>query len=301
MTRLLSFALLAAGVVSASAARADLPVAPPPREVRPDGSRDPVPTPDAVKKENPLEVVERIIKNSKDVGDKLAMTDTGTETRKTQNTILKDIDKLLEQDPPPKSDMNDKKDDEQDMNPDMNDKKDDKKDNKSDMNDKKDMKDPGDKKDMNDKKDKKDTMPNGGMGDKKMDMMPMGGGMDEQPMGGDQPKERRPRQGGDKKEPAQPKEKDGKGGGNAEEKKEPMGGMPKPPPKNPGDGKMPDPKGGKPMPNPMLPFEDDVVKDVWGHLPDKLRQQATQYYKQEFMPRYSELLKLYYSSLSEKK
>jgi hypothetical protein len=81
-----------------------------------------------------------------------------------------------------------------------------------------------------------------------------------------------------------------------------MGGMqPKDPPKNPG-GQIPDPSMGDPKnpARPALPFEDDVVKDVWGHLPDKLRQQATQYYRQEFMPRYSELLKHYYSSLSEK-
>src|SRR5205085_1791114 len=76
---------------------ADVAVAPPPREVRADGSRDPVPSAENAPKENPLEVVERIVKNSKAVGDKLAMTDTGEETRGTQKTILKDIDSLLEQ------------------------------------------------------------------------------------------------------------------------------------------------------------------------------------------------------------
>ena len=34
--------------------------------------------------------------------------------------------------------------------------------------------------------------------------------------------------------------------------------------------------------------EDEIVKEVWGHLPDKLRQQATQYYQQDFMPRYTD-------------
>ena len=47
-----------------------------------------------------------------------------------------------------------------------------------------------------------------------------------------------------------------------------------------------------------LPLDDDVVKEVWGHLPDKLRQQVTQYYKEQFMPKYSDLLKQYYSSLA---
>jgi hypothetical protein len=42
------------------------------------------------------------------------------------------------------------------------------------------------------------------------------------------------------------------------------------------------------------------MKDVWGYLPDKVRQQAMQYYKQELTPRYAKLLERYYSSLSEK-
>ena len=49
---------------------------------------------------------------------------------------------------------------------------------------------------------------------------------------------------------------------------------------------------------PTLPIDDAVVKEVWGHLPDKLRQQVSQYYKEQFMPKYSELLKQYYSSLA---
>src|SRR5262249_41030612 len=82
----------------------------------------------------------------------------------------------------------------------------------------------------------------------------------------------------------------------------PMAGMPpKQPPKNPGGSVQPDPMGGPRNPAlPALPSEDEVLRGVWGHLPDKLRQQATQYYKQEFMPRYAELLKHYYSSLQDK-
>ena len=40
-------------------------------------------------------------------------------------------------------------------------------------------------------------------------------------------------------------------------------------------------------------------KDVWGHLPDKL-QADDAILQEDVMPRYSELLRLYYSSLSEK-
>jgi hypothetical protein len=241
---------------------AELPVAPPPREIRPDGSRDAVPA--AGPKENPAEVVDRIIKNSKDVGEKLAKTDTGAETRGTQKTILKDIDSLIDQqeNPPPQDDMN--------------------KDNK-------------DKKDMN-----KDDMPKDGKND-----MPKDGKKGMNPMGGQQPKDgnqqskgRKPRQGGQKGgQPPMPM------GG---QKPEPgmAQGNPMPMPMN---GKEKDMTGGtanagvpmgKAATKPMLPIDDSVVKEVWGHLPDKLRQQVTQYYKEEFMPKYSDLLKRYYSSLA---
>jgi len=273
MTRVVFFALLTAGVVSAS--QPGVNVAPPPREVRPDGSRDPAPEATPAKQEDPREVVERIIKNSNAVGDKLAKTDTGTETRKTQDTILKDIDALLNQhDDSPKSDQN----------PDMN----------------KDMQDKSDSKDNKDKKD--DMMPMGGGMDQKDKQgkkdMGMGGGMDQQPMGGDnQAKGHRPRQQQGDKQPKEP----GANQANGKPDPKPMSGMPPTqPPKNPG-GARPDPNGDPhAMARPAVPFEDDPTKDVWGHLPAKVRQQAMQYYKQEFMPRYAELLKHYYSSLSDK-
>jgi len=262
MIRVVAFMILTLGLLGS--VRAELPVAPPPREIRSDGSRDPVTQPELVKKENPLEVVERIIKNSKDAGEKLAMSDTGIGTRKTQETILKDIDTLLNQDPPPpKSDKDQDKDKDKD------------KDKKQDPNEKKDM----------DPMTGKDEMP-----PKMKDPMPMGGMNESSP--GEQPKERRPRQ-GDLMQDAQPKEPDTKGG------TEPKGTSKQS--KNPGGGAKLDPKGGKLEPSQLLPFENEVVKDVWGHLPDKLRQQATQYYKEEMMARYSELLRMYYSSLAEKK
>lgn len=43
-----------------------------------------------------------------------------------------------------------------------------------------------------------------------------------------------------------------------------------------------------------------LYKDVWGHLPDTVRQQMDAYGREQFMPKYSELLKQYYSTLSEK-
>jgi hypothetical protein len=43
----------------------------------------------------------------------------------------------------------------------------------------------------------------------------------------------------------------------------------------------------------------DVVKDIWGQLPDTLRQEVDHYYREQFMPRYRDLLQQYYLRLSE--
>lgn len=43
----------------------------------------------------------------------------------------------------------------------------------------------------------------------------------------------------------------------------------------------------------------DVARDVWGHLPESLRQEVDHYYRDRFMPRYRELLQHYYNRLSE--
>jgi hypothetical protein len=277
MNRVWFLAVLVFGMLSTTAA-ARVDVAPPPREIRPDGSRDPAPAAAPAQRENPLEVVQRIIKNSNAVGDKLARTDTGSETLGQQATILKDIQSLIDQQddpPPPKPDQS---------------------------------QDKSDKSDSKDKKDMKQDMPMGGMGEKE-DMSPksnegkggMGGmgGMPPPMGGGDQPMGRRPRQQAGKdssQKEGQPKEPKGGTGG-----KQQANSTPQQPPKNTG-GVLPDPKPGDPRTagTPLLPIEDEIVKDVWGHLPDKMRQQATQYYQQDFMPRYTELLKLYYSSLAEK-
>jgi hypothetical protein len=284
MIRVASLSVFVAAVagLAGGPARAQLPVAPPPREVRTDGTRDPAPPPEApAKAEDPAAVVDRIIKNSKDVGDKLAKTDTGTDTRKKQDKILSDINALInrqEDPPPPKPDDKDK--------------------NKDPMMDKDPMtdKDPMKKPDM--PPPKTGDMPmDKGMGTGKDDM-PMAGMNDPpMPMGGSG---RKPRMGdpmgGDKKEPDKADPKPGPMG----TEKKPGGGDKEPKdPKNPSGFAGGNP-GGKPPPKASLPFDEDVAKDVWGHLPDKLRQQMTQYYKEDVMPKYAELLRLYYSSLSEK-
>lgn len=48
------------------------------------------------------------------------------------------------------------------------------------------------------------------------------------------------------------------------------------------------------------PGVPDAYKDVWGHLPEKVRQEMDLYFREQFMPRYSDLLRQYYSSLAER-
>jgi hypothetical protein len=305
MTRRISLAIL---FLPAAALAADLPVAPQPREVRADGMREPAPStlPSAA---SPLETIERIIRNSKDVGDKLGMTDTGKETRKTQDQILSDIRSLIDrqENPPPDSSSQDKND--KNDNNDKQDKKDDKQDQKDNKSDNQSKNGPQNDIGNGDKKD-----------DKKNSGMPPGGMKDKMPNSGDPPPGQSSKGGGDG---------DGKGGN------PPPGGdsdepRPRKPRQQPGDQGHPSPEQSKkeskakpgnkdamanksanpqnggvnnqgvPPPSaPALPPEEQAVRDVWGYLPDKVRQQAMQYYKQEFMPRYSKLLEHYYLSLAK--
>jgi hypothetical protein len=44
----------------------------------------------------------------------------------------------------------------------------------------------------------------------------------------------------------------------------------------------------------------DLYKDIWGHLPEMLRQEMDQYSREQFMAKYQELLKQYYATIAEK-
>jgi hypothetical protein len=44
----------------------------------------------------------------------------------------------------------------------------------------------------------------------------------------------------------------------------------------------------------------DLYKDIWGHLPLTLRQEMEQYSREQFMPKYQDLLKQYYATIAEK-
>lgn len=258
MTRyLLIFGLAVLGATSAYAV-----IAPPvPRLTEwkvPDAPKEDPATPGEM--EEPAKILERLTQNAKDVGERLKEQDTGVETRRKQDLVLKDIDALLKQnEPPPPSGGGGGAGE---MPPPMG----------------------GDKSGMK---------PMGGMG--KGQPMPMGGS-------GQRPK----RGGGDKPMPM--------GGGMKDPMMQP-GGMKEPMPMGMNTG-MKDPmmqpggmkeagtnSGTNKTGNqtaPILPNEDPFTKQVWGHLPEKLRQQASQYYREQYMPKYQEMLKQYYSNLAER-
>lgn len=224
------------------------------------------PVEDVADGDDPAKLAERITENTKTAGDRLKDEDTSETTRQTQEQILKDIDKLLKQQgqqPPP---------------------------------------------------------PMGGGSPPPMggSPPPMGGGK-----GGGQPPKGQGKSGGmppmggqQNQEPQRQtrrEKRDQEQGGMAPSK--PMGMNPEPMPKA---GKQPTGMGEQPMPmngepanpgatggtggraKPALPFDDAVTKQVWGHLPERLRQEMNQYYKEQFMPKYGEMLKQYYGSLAER-
>jgi hypothetical protein len=82
-------------------------------------------------------------------------------------------------------------------------------------------------------------------------------------------------------------------GGQPMGSQQPMGGQ-----QQPTGGNTPGQGGAKSPPG--VPLPERITKDVWGHLPPQLRQQMSQFYRERFMPKYSELLRQYYSSLAEK-
>ena len=183
MTRPALFAALLTGLLCA-ASRADLEVAPPPR---PKGV--PFTPPPAAKSEDPAETVSKIIKNAKDVTERLSKSDTSTTTRKTQDETLALIDMLInrQDEPPPSGDDN---------------------------------KDEKDKKDKGDGKDKKDGMggmdgvpqPKGGMGEKE----PGKGGRRPRSESGKEPGGKQPKEPGGKEQQGEAKSPNGKDPGSGD-------------------------------------------------------------------------------------
>jgi hypothetical protein len=257
---------------------------PPPREV-PDAKKEPAKDDENAPKDDVQQTAERIAENAKKAGERLKDKDPGADTRKIQDEIVKDIDSLIKKAQEPPS-----------MNPDMN-----------------------------------PMMP-----PPKSDMMPPPmGGMP--PPGGPMPKSGM-RDGSGSKSPmgsggtgGTPKPKVGPGSGSGRKprpERKPRGDSPMgmgDPMANAGPNGMkpmpasPDPKAeaknedkekkgenggdrfGKASPKRENDKMAELYKDVWGHLPDRMRQEMDLYYREQFMPRYSELLRQYYAALAEQR
>jgi hypothetical protein len=135
---------------------------------------------------------------------------------------------------------------------------------------------------------------NGGGGGSSSSENGMGGSSKQQPSGGGssssaQRKERREKRnetakGGAKGGQSEPLPAPSNSGNHM-----PVGGAAQSPSPNKIDSKM----SGLP---PRIP---DAYKNVWGQLPEKLRQEMDLYFREDFMPRYSDMLRRYYSSIAE--
>jgi hypothetical protein len=58
---------------------------------------------------------------------------------------------------------------------------------------------------------------------------------------------------------------------------------------------------GKVPPRPSLLLDEEIAKQVWGHLREKERQQAMQWFNERYMPKYEDLMNLYFSSLGDRR
>ncbi|CAN5615749.1 hypothetical protein BH11PLA2_BH11PLA2_41480 [soil metagenome] len=210
---------------------------------------------------DPTKLAERIAKNSTEAGKKLAAENTGRDTRQDQAQVKDDLDALIKLlENPPPC-----------PNP------------------------------MSGGSPPPIPPPMGG--DSKGQPPPMGGdskGQQPPPMGGDSNGQQPPPMGRDSNgQPPQPM------GGNKSANGKPL---PKPPGKT---GEQPvkpmnepgfpggSAKAGGAM-KPSLPLEESIARDFWGHLPDAPRQQMMQFFREQYVTKYKDLLGDYYQSLAEK-
>ena len=208
------------------------------------------------------ETVERIVDNAKKAGDRLKAKDPGADTRSIQKEILADIDALIRKSQEPP---------------------------------------PPSKSDMN----PPPMNMGGGMPPPPMGKGGMGGGMPPPKNGGggsgnSQPGGSKPSGGRRERKPS-PNPGGAKSG---EQPGSPGPGGPMPAKADPKDGQKGSNPGvgtfGKTSPHRAEKLAD-LYKDVWGRLPDRMRQEMDMYYREQFMPRYGELLRQYYAAIAEQK
>lgn len=225
--------------------------------------------PDGEDADDVAKLADRIGKNAKTVTEKLGEQDTGDATRRDQQKLKQDLDKLIDllqnQPPPPMSN------DSSQQPPPMGGGGMGNKQNPPPMGGNSGQQKPmgGSQRTGSGRKQQGQPMPMGGTGDKQPMPMPMGnkGGMgDQQPM----PTGAKP---DDKGQPMSAQPMGDKGGNEA--------GM---------SGKA----------TPTLPLAETIAKDFWGHLPEVPRQRMMQFFKEQYNSRYKDLLPDYFSTLAEK-
>jgi hypothetical protein len=248
-------------LIACTPARAMAIVPPVPRVVIP---QDAIPRPqepdDSEVSDDPAKVAERIAKNARDLGDRLAKEDTGPDTLTGQEQLKRDIESLIKalENPPPMSNQSDP---------------------------------------MNNQQGNQGGQ-NRPMGGGQSSSAPMGG--QRQPRGGEQTG----RQPGNRSSQQQPPTGSGQQAGR------PMQADGQPQDTQPNQQGQADPSennlmggsqpGGGGVSKPALPLDEAIARDFWGNLPDLPRQRMLQFFREQYMSRYKELLPQYYQSLAEK-
>jgi hypothetical protein len=220
------------------------------------------------------DIMTRLAKNLAIVENKLKKVDPGDETRKIQRDIIDDLEELIKQNSNQQGSAGGGKS-------------------------KKSKPDRGSQKDQSDTN-------KGGQNDKKSDASPDNNGQDDNNKGQVKPGKGDQGEGKDKNK-GQGKEGDDKegvaktGGKDQDKKGENKKGEVKA-----DDGKADGGQqtaGGKAKQDPPETAKKNLIADlhreVWGHLPDKMRLEMDAYTKERFMPRYEDLLQQYYRTIAE--
>lgn len=96
-----------------------------------------------------------------------------------------------------------------------------------------------------------------------------------------------------------------KGGQSSSKEAAPRQSSAQPPPKTPGQGKPKSPKTAKAQPGkpggyrPNMAEMNEVLKRVWGELPEREREQMLELPVEEFLPKYELLIESYFKRLAE--
>jgi hypothetical protein len=272
-----AFLALSAGIALAG-------VAPPVPWIPSEVAKRLVPTPSDMPpgEEDAAKIADRILQNTKEAADRLKESDPGTDTRKKQDQTLRDIDALLKQaeNPSPMGSSGEKSDEQKNQ-------------------------------DMGGGSQGGASQPMGGSsGQKGMSKQSGGGKSGQKQAGSSGSKSQSWRERRQQEQRAKADQE--RGSGEPKNLPDPTGSGQRADTQAGSGGKKEQPGGAgataggndragqnRKLP-PSLPVDDQIAKQVWGHLPEKLRQQMSQYYKEQFMPRYDDLLRQYYASLAER-